>query len=103
VDLQKKGVDATFKVHGKPARYTPAGKVTLDVRIIPTQPDEDIKFGASHASIETMTFLVRVEEVPRPKKGDILVFGGDTFSIMDGPERDNQRYSWMVTGQVECD
>ena len=86
-------------MHGEDAIYTVVGGRPTLVRVIPSQPDDDVGFGASRVQSDTFTFLVEASAIERPRKGDIVEFDGRQFSVQPGASRDEKRLIWTVSGE----
>jgi hypothetical protein len=90
-------VDATFAAFGIDAVYTPAGGEPVSVRVIARRPDTIVRFDETRIHAETATFELRASEVTRPRPGDQLTVGGDTFIVQSEPERrDPDGLLWTV-------
>jgi hypothetical protein len=90
-------VDVTFAAFGIDAVYASAGGEPVPVRVIARRPDTIVGFGEIRIHAETAIFEVRASEVAKPRPGDQLTVGGDTFVIQGEPERrDPDRLVWSL-------
>lgn len=94
-DAAQRAIDAAFRVHGKPATYTPPGGSTDDITVIPRQPDEiSLSFGVSTLS-ESSIFDIRVSEVANAVSDAVIHYGGVDHKIKGKPARnDDLRRVW---------
>lgn len=70
------------------------------VRVIRKAPDETFTFGEGRFVADTMTFDLRVSEVPGLAIGDSLEVAGELFEIRGEPRRDRERLVWSAEGRL---
>lgn len=84
-------------VIGKAASYVPAGGVGYPVRVILSQPDEIVGFGAGQLQATSTIVEVRVSDVAEPKAGDAVIVGEQTLVIQGEPRADRERLTWRLS------
>jgi hypothetical protein len=65
--------------------------------LIARRPDTIVGFGETRIHAESATFELRASEIAKPRPGDQLTVGGETFVIQGEPERrDPDRLVWNL-------
>jgi hypothetical protein len=82
------------------ATYTPDGGSAVAVRIIPSQPDVDLTFGDTRLGSTSSVFKLPVSQIANPVAGDVIVKGGDTFTIQGKPRRNDRRLVWTIEARL---
>jgi hypothetical protein len=91
-----RGIDTMFEIAGDDALYAAAGSPSgVSVRIIVSQPDEEISLGQLDLRVDTIVADVRISEVPDLANGDTFTIGDETF-VVKGKDRDPLRLIWTV-------
>ena len=84
-DPHTAALDALFHAPGSAAAlYTPPGEPQLDdpIRVIRSQPDQDVTFGGSRTVQGTNVFEIRVSDVAKPAKDGLLQLGSTDFRLL---------------------
>jgi hypothetical protein len=78
------------------AVYIAEGGAPQLVRVVTRRADDVSSFGEARIWSETTRIDLRVAEVPAPRPGDRVEFGGEAFLIQSEPVRDRERLVWTV-------
>lgn len=84
--------EATFDAFGEGAQWS---GLPDPVRVRISEPDEDQAVGRSRFVVKAVTLRVRVSDVPAPKKGDTVIVGAVTYSIVADPKANRRRTQWI--------
>lgn len=75
-------LDALFSAPGSAAAvYKPAGGVPRAVRVILSNPEDDVAYGGGRVRIRSKVVEIRRVDAPAAKPGDVIAIGA---SIADG-------------------
>lgn len=75
-------LDALFSAPGSAAAvYQPSGGVPRAVRIILSNPEDDVNYGGGRARIRGKVVEIRRVDAPAAKSGDVIAIGA---TIVDG-------------------
>lgn len=66
------------------------------LRVIAKSPDEVQDYGQSSIISPTLMVDIRVAELAAPKKGDLCVYAGQTYTVPSAPRRDRDGLIWSV-------
>lgn len=66
------------------------------IRVIRRAPDRITEFGAARFVSDTVMVDVRVDDLPDPRPGDLIVIGADSFTVQGEPMRDRERLVWTL-------
>jgi len=88
------------------AVYVPAGGPPQQIRIIKSSMDRTAGLGRGEIVQDTGVIDLRVDEVPRPQEGDLLVIGGtliggeivggETRELYGEPVGDVEGLTWTI-------
>jgi hypothetical protein len=79
------------------ATWVPAaGGDSQFCRVIRRMADDGVSFGLSAARVPAMLADVRVSEIARPVKGDVIEIGDERFRVSAAPSRDLDRLIWTL-------
>lgn len=66
------------------------------VRVLASQPDDEINFEGKRLRVESRRFDVRIAECPALAPGDTIELNGDICAVLD-VARDEDRLVWRVS------
>lgn len=92
-------LDAQFFAPGSSeAVYIPvSGPPPADpIRVIRSQPDEEVRFGDGSVIQGTNLFLIRRSEVAAPQKGGKIISDGATFTLRGEAMLDVEGLTWRM-------
>jgi hypothetical protein len=90
------GLDTLFEMAGEEATYKVGGVGSgTTVRIILSQPDDEVNIGRISARTGTTVGEVRISEAPNLAKNDTFTVGSDTWKVK-GRDRDALRLIWTL-------
>lgn len=81
---------------GEDATYSPVSGSPVSVRVIRRRPDDIASFGDARLAGETGRFMIPVEAVAAPAKGDSILCGAVTYLVQGKPMRDARHVWWVI-------
>jgi hypothetical protein len=68
----------------------------VSVRVAEKSPDVVTDYGAGRIWSETQTVDILVSSAPTLAPGDLIAFGGTTYSVQGEPRRDRDQLIWTA-------
>jgi hypothetical protein len=92
----QRNIASLFAHLGEQASYVPLGSGPVAVQVIRRQPDAMMDVGASRIHTTTEMFQVQVAQVSRPKAGDVIQIGIESFIVQGEPQREQHGLVWKL-------
>ena len=67
------------------------------VRALVRRPDRNIEFSDITVHSSTALFEIRLQDVPAPQAGDIIIHDGDSLIVQGEPSLDAERLVWTIS------
>ena len=98
----EKVVSRNFFVMGQDAVYTPIATGTpVDIKVIPSRPDEVITFQETAVLSESNIFDVQVADIAQPLEDDELEINGAKYIVQSARIKDTHRLIWRLSTRPE--